>query len=658
MSHLLRVVSAQKDSRNERPEAVERLHDQLQTSLRELVTSEDWQRALAVAARFHDYSFANSRLIWAQALARGITPSRVAGYRMWQQLGRQVRRGEHGLQILAPVIAKVTPESSDEEERRVVGFRVVRVFDIAQTDGEPLPEVTAVLVEGDLPSHWERVGELIIGAGFGLQVADLDRLGDANGITDWQQREVVVRASLPGAQRFKTAIHELAHIRLHEPTTEGRPHCRGIVEVEAESVAYMVCAALGIDSTAYSLPYVASWSGGDVDKVTATANRVIGCARHLLTQLEQERRLEHHPVGVETTPHLEIRNRQAGEQVPNPQLNKRSELEEILTTATSIYQRHLADPKGAPAFEFLQQRGIGEETATRWLLGYAPPSWETLTNALHHEGFPDDLLLESGVVGRTRTGRLYDQMRGRLIFPILDQHGAPRGYAGRLLVGDGPKYLNTPETDLYQKRSLLYGMHLAHQPILEAGKAIIVEGYTDAISAHQAGFTNVVATAGTTLTSQHLDTLGRITTEITLAFDGDQAGLMAAQRTADLDRADQNVHLRVARLPAGKDPADLIADNSSHLLQAAIASAIPLEHHLIDLIVQQHHLDEPEAVARAIRAAGSVVSHISDPTARAQTVTYIAERIGRDETLIHEYLQGHTQQPGRRRDLDPGRTLA
>ncbi|MDF1598137.1 MAG: ArdC-like ssDNA-binding domain-containing protein, partial [Acidimicrobiia bacterium] len=212
---------------------MERLHDQLQTSLRELVTSEDWQRALAVAARFHDYSFANSRLIWSQAISRGFQPSRVAGYRMWQRLGRQVRRGEHGLQILAPVIAKVTPQNDDEDERRVVGFRVVRVFDIAQTDGEPLPEVTTVPVEGDLPSQWERVGELIIGAGFGLQVADLDRLGDANGITDWHQRDVVVRASLPGAQRFKTAIHELAHIRLHEPTTEGRPKCRGIVEVEA-----------------------------------------------------------------------------------------------------------------------------------------------------------------------------------------------------------------------------------------------------------------------------------------------------------------------------------------------------------------------------------------------------------------------------------------
>ena len=285
------------DENPDRSEAVERLHDQLQDSLQELISSEDWQRALAVAARFHDYSFANTGSSGRSHLARGFTPSRVAGYRAWQQLGRQVRRGERGLQILAPIIRKVTPEDEareeEKEERRVVGYRVVHVFDQSQTDGEPLPEVRAELVEGSLPVHWEQVTKLIADAGFGFQVADSDRLGEANGITDWTQRDVVVRASLPGAQRFKTAVHELAHVRLHEPTSEERPTCRGIIEVEAESVAYMVCAALGIDSAGYSLPYVASWSGGDVAKVTATANRVIGCARTVIDQLEQSRDLEH-----------------------------------------------------------------------------------------------------------------------------------------------------------------------------------------------------------------------------------------------------------------------------------------------------------------------------------------------------------------------------
>ena len=241
-------------------DAIERLHEHLQESLRALVTSEDWRQALEVAARFHDYSFANTRLIWAQATARGFTPTRVAGYRAWQKLGRQVNRGEKGLQILAPVTRKVEVEDG-EEDRRVVGFRVVHVFDVSQTDGDPLPEVRPSVLEGELPLQWEKVAELIRSADFGLEVAEVNRLGEANGITDWGDRTVVVRESLPGAQRFKTAVHELAHIRLHEPTSGDRPECRGAIEVEAESVAYMVCAALGVDSAGYSLPYVATWSG-------------------------------------------------------------------------------------------------------------------------------------------------------------------------------------------------------------------------------------------------------------------------------------------------------------------------------------------------------------------------------------------------------------
>ena len=193
------------------PDSVEQLHEQLQNSLRDLVTSDDWQQALAVAARFHDYSFANTQLIWAQSHARGFTPSRVAGYRKWQQIGRHVKRGEHGLRILAPIIRHIEAEAAEENKRRVVGFRVVHVFDIDQTEGKPLPEVTAIVVEGGLPAQWDRVSELIRASGFDLQVADADRLGQANGITDWQRKDVIVRASLPGAQRFKTAVHELAH---------------------------------------------------------------------------------------------------------------------------------------------------------------------------------------------------------------------------------------------------------------------------------------------------------------------------------------------------------------------------------------------------------------------------------------------------------------
>ncbi len=634
-----------------RDDAVDRLHQQLQDSLQELVTSEDWQRALGVAARFHDYSFANTRLIWAQSLARGFTPSRVAGYRAWQDLGRQVRKGERGLQILAPVIRKIIPENGTEEERRVVGFRVVHVFDLTQTEGEPLPEVPVTLVQGDLPSHWEQVSGLIIEAGFGLQVADLDRLGEANGITDWHHRDVVVRASLPGAQRFKTAVHELAHIRLHEPTSDARPSCRGIVEVEAESVAYMVCAALGIDSAGYSLGYVASWSGGDLTKVSATANRVIGCARQVLTQLEQERRLDRQPIS--TGFRIEAQDREPA--APSPAPKARSDLETVLSVATAFFQRQLREPVGAETVEYLRGRGIDDEAIDRWQLGYAPGAWDALTVALLEEGFAKDLLIEAGVAGRSRHGRLYDRMRSRVIFPIHDNQGAPRGFAGRHLSGNGPKYLNSPETELYQKRSLLYGLHLAHQPILDAGKAVVVEGYTDAIAAHQTGITNVVATAGTALTGEHLESLAQITNSVTLAFDGDDAGVLAVERVADLSLSDSRLRTLVAHLPDSQDPATLLAAGG-HLFEQALDEALPIEHHLIQQIIHQHNLQEPEAVARAVRAARVVIASIADPDDRAVAIGYLATRIDQDEATVRTYFEV-CDSPPRRRVREQGRSI-
>ncbi|MDF1595716.1 MAG: toprim domain-containing protein [Acidimicrobiia bacterium] len=615
----------------DRSDVVDYLHDQLRDSLAELVTSDDWQRALAVAARFHDYSFSNTRLIWAQSLARGFTPRRVAGYRAWQGLGRQVRKGEKGLQILAPVVRKVAAEDGEEkeEERRVVGYRVVHVFDIAQTDGEPLPEVTAALVDGELPADWNHVTNLITEAGFGFQVADDQRLGEANGITDWRHRDVVVRASLPGAQRFKTAVHELAHVRLHEPESGDRPACRGIVEVEAESVAYVVCAALGIDSAGYSLPYVASWSGGDVTKVTATANRVIGCARTVFTEIEHHRELQLDPASNESLVQTQ----------PSPavELPPSSELMEVLEAAVTFYRHQLENDSRERALRFLHSRGIGEEATSVWHLGWAPDSWRALTTALLDQGFSEDILIEAGVAGRARTGRLYDRMRNRVVFPVFDPSGRPRGFAGRLLEGEGPKYLNTPETELYRKRSLLYGLHLAQEPIREIGNAIVVEGYLDVIAAHQAGFTNAIATAGTALTSEHLHQLGQIAGKVTLAFDGDNAGLRAVERVAELDLAGRQLRMSVVRLPPERDPADLLIDNTRSF-QQALAGAIPIEHHLIEQIVGAHNLKEPEATARAIRQASSVIARVTEPRDRAQATEHLARTTGRDPAIIEMAL--------------------
>lgn len=643
-----------------RNEAVERLHEQLRESLHALITSEDWQQALAVAARFHDYSFANTQLIWSQAISRGFQPSRVAGYRTWQKVGRQVRRGEHGLAILAPVTRRIEAEDG-EEERRVVGFRPVHVFDMSQTDGEPLPEVQTALIEGDLPTHWDQVTELIAKAGFSMQVADVDRLGDANGITDWRKREVVVRASLPGAQRFKTAVHELGHINLHEPNSQGRPNCRGIVEVEAESVAYVVCAALGMDSAGYSLPYVASWSGGDLDRVAATADRVIRCAHQVLSHLETELHLERDhprtPAMDQPLPRVETASLAIDDAQPRTPA-PHQEIEEALRLAVSYYQDQLRHSDGSQARAFLAQRGFNEETVDRWHLGYAPASWNSLLKTLRSEHIPDEILLESGLAGRARTGRLYDHMRGRIIFPVLDRRGAPRGFAGRLIVGDGPKYLNSPETPLYKKSSLLYGLHLAEPTITESHQAVIVEGYTDAIATHQAGITNAVATGGTALTARQIEALRPVASTLTLAFDGDDAGLQAAQRVAELPKpVITGLHLQVARLPAGSDPASLVAAQKTALLRTALAKPTALVHYLIDHLVTHYNLDEPEALVRALRTAGSLVDQLTDSSSRALAVGHLAERVGRSEEMIAAALESYSRTAERHRERSASRSL-
>ena len=649
--------------RNHRAEAVERLHEQLQESLRALVTSQDWQQALAVAARFHDYSFANTQLIWLQAAARGFRPSRVAGYRTWQDLGRQVRRGERGIPILAPVTRKVeaADKAEEEQERRVVGFRAVHVFDISQTDGDPLPEVRTALLKGDLPAHWGKVTELITSAGFTLEVADTDRLGEANGITDWRDRQVVVRATLPGAQRFKTAVHELAHIQLHEPTSGDRPNCRGIVEVEAESVAYMVCAALGVDSAGYSLPYVASWSGGDLEKVAGTAERVIRCARQVLTRLEPEPILAR-DLGspqILTTEKRGVPERPVQELTEVLRTEERHpELEEALLSAVVVYQARLESRDGNEARRFLQERGIAESTADRWQLGYAPAAWDTLVNHLRDQGTSDEVLLEAGLAGRARTGRLYDRMRGRLVFPIFDGEGTPRGFAGRLLTGEGPKYLNSPETPLYKKSSLLYGLHLAEPTIVDTQQAVIVEGYTDAIAAHQAGITNAVATGGTALTRQHLDALRPAASTLILSFDGDAAGIQAAQRVAELPKPTlSGLRLKVACLPDGSDPASLLSEGEARILQGAIAKPIPLVHYLVDNTIKHYNLDEPEALVRALRAAGPLVDQLTDSSSRNVAVAHLAERVGRSEEMIATALKSYSRTSQRQRERSVSRSL-
>ena len=264
------------------------LHEQLLEQVGHLRTSEEWMAAMVTAARFHDYSLGNWLLMWSQAEQRGATLTRPAGYRTWQKLGRHVRRGERGYRILAPMTPRLPAEDAENEEPKqiVTGFRVVSVFDVSQTDGEPLADVGPSLLTGlgDADLAQAAVG-LIEEQGYEFSLGSLD---GPNGLTRPIARQVVVEEKLEEAQRTKTTMHELAHVLMH--SSESEIACRGRIEVEAESVAYVVCGAAGLDTSAYSVAYVARWAETTTEPertLLATAERIVTNARRILEHVDR-----------------------------------------------------------------------------------------------------------------------------------------------------------------------------------------------------------------------------------------------------------------------------------------------------------------------------------------------------------------------------------
>ena len=250
---------------------------------------------------------------------------------------------------------------------------------------------------------------------------------------------------------------------------------------------------------------------------------------------------------------------------------------------------------GKPALDYLHGRAFTDATIEAYQLGWAPSGWDQLTRTLaaKRDVRPDELV-EVGLASPRQGGRggVYDKFRARVLFPIRDQNGHAVGLGGRLLEGEGPKYLNSPATPLFDKSRTLYLIDKAKGPIRKSGQAVIVEGYTDALMAHQAGFDNVVASLGTALTPGQVALLTRYASRIVLAYDVDAAGEKAggAGMTAlvgligELQRDTSGVKLedvRVARLPDGKDPDEVVREAPA-AWEAAIATAKPLLEYLID----------------------------------------------------------------------------
>lgn len=290
-------------------------------------------------------------------------------------------------------------------------------------------------------------------------------------------------------------------------------------------------------------------------------------------------------------------------------LGQRTRLVAVMAAARDWFVSQLYAEEGTVAREYLKQRGYGRADAERFELGFAPNRWDALTVALRDRGTPVEDLLETGLAVRNDRGGLRDRFKGRLIFPIHDPSGDVIGFGGRILdtldYGDftPPKYLNSAETPLYKKTRVLYGLWQARADIVRAETVLVCEGYTDVMGLQQAGFGNAVATCGTAVGEEHLKAISRYASTVVLAFDGDAAGVKAAERAWEAATAvagdDRGaLQLKVLALPDGMDPADAAAQLGADGVRDLIAQALPVVP-----FVLRHRLADAELTTEAGRTA-------------------------------------------------------
>lgn len=304
-----------------------------------------------------------------------------------------------------------------------------------------------------------------------------------------------------------------------------------------------------------------------------------------------------------------------------------SRLVEANREAARFFEAALGSPKGKKAREYLAERQITSESIKHFGVGFAPDEWEGVTKHLKAKGYTDDEILQSGLGIRGKRG-LFDRFRGRILFPIWDHRDRVVGFAGRILPGESDlaKYLNSPDSPIYHKGDVLYGLKQAREAIREQQEAVLVEGNLDVILSAQAGVANVVAASGTALTGLQLKRLSRLARRVVLAFDPDSAGLAALERVASLERpADLNLY--VAPLPVGEDPADL-ALRDPEAWKKFTENATYLYDYLLERVLARHKISTAPGKREASRELLVYLRAIPDEVERSHYLRLLAQRLG------------------------------
>ncbi|MCX7869306.1 MAG: DNA primase, partial [Terrimicrobiaceae bacterium] len=300
-----------------------------------------------------------------------------------------------------------------------------------------------------------------------------------------------------------------------------------------------------------------------------------------------------------------------------------------------LHHQLLKSPGGAPARDYLQTRGVDAATAKEWQLGYAPDSWDALLAHLRSAGFTDAELLLSGLAASKEadppgsSSRIYSRFRGRLMFPICNDAGEVIAFSGRLLdpAAKEAKYVNSPETPLFSKGRVLFGLHKAKRALIAEKTAVVCEGQLDVIAARAAGVANVIAPQGTAFTDEQARLLARFAETVVLCFDSDAAGQEAAAKSLPALLA-RGLAVRVARLPEGHDPDSLVRERGAGALRGAVSAAREVFDHALDRIIESGAAADASAKARAARSLAALLAHAPDPVFRESTAGRICARLG------------------------------
>lgn len=350
--------------------------------------------------------------------------------------------------------------------------------------------------------------------------------------------------------------------------------------------------------------------------------------------------------GVEFGDALRILAQKAGVELKrqDPKIkSERKKLYEICELATKFFEKQLAESKtGHTVKEYLLGRKITEDSLRKWRVGYAPDVWQGLSDFLDGRGYKKEEIEKAGLALTSDKGSFYDRFRGRIIFPIFDLNSQVIGFGGRVFgeqreAKEIAKYVNTPQTILYDKSSVLYGLNNSKLGIRQKDACLLVEGYVDVIMAFQAGFENVVATSGTALTSFQLKILKRYSDNLLTAFDMDVAGDMATKRGIDLAQ-NQGFNVKVVTLPAGLDPADLVAKDPQDL-EKRVKEAKSILDFYFDTTFSQFDKETPEGKESISKILLPVIKRIPNKIIQSHWTGELANKLGAKESDVETEMQ-------------------